>query len=75
MTDTNWAVQPQKLARGLKFQIKRVERLYYLCSENKGANQLYGTTQLVCAFLFVYTKSKFSQDVFQLKDSFSQVSI
>ena len=36
---TNWAVQPQKMARGLKFRIL-VEGLYYPCSENKGADQL-----------------------------------
>ena len=28
------------MARGLKFWIKIVEGLYYLCSENKGADQL-----------------------------------
>ena len=28
------------MARGLKFRIKKVEGLYYLCSEKKGANQL-----------------------------------
>ena len=32
--------QPQKMARGLKFRIFKVERLYYLCSESKGAVQL-----------------------------------
>ena len=32
--DTNWAVQPLKLARGLKFRIYKVEVLYYVCSEN-----------------------------------------
>ena len=42
MSDTNQAVHPQKLARDLKFRIKKVERLYYLCSENKGADQLRG---------------------------------
>ena len=40
--DTNQAVQPQKMARGLKFRIKKVHGLYYLCSENKGADQLRG---------------------------------
>ena len=30
------------MARGLKFRIYVVERLYYLCSENKGADQLRG---------------------------------
>ena len=40
-SDTNLAVQLQKMARGLKFQIYGVEGLYYLCSENKGADQLH----------------------------------
>ena len=39
--DTNQAVQPQKLARILKFWIQEVEKLYYLCSENKSV-QLHG---------------------------------
>ena len=41
-SDTNQAVQLQKMARGLKFRIYKVEGLYYLCSENKGADQLLG---------------------------------
>ena len=41
-SDTNQAVQPQKMARGLKFGIKEEEGLYYPCSENKGADQLRG---------------------------------
>ena len=40
-SDTNQAVQSQKQARSLKFQIYE-EGLYYLCSENKGADQLRG---------------------------------
>ena len=40
LSDTNQAVQLQKMARGLKFRIKKEEELYYLCSENKGADQL-----------------------------------
>ena len=39
-SDTNQAVQLQKMATGLKFRIKEVEGLYYLCSKNKGADQL-----------------------------------
>ena len=39
---TNRAAQLQKMARGLKFRIKKVEGLYYPCSENKGADQLRG---------------------------------
>ena len=41
-SDTNRAVQSQKMARGLKFRIKVGEGLYYPCSENKDANQLCG---------------------------------
>ena len=39
-SDTNWAVQAQKMARDWKFWIQKVEELYYPCSENKGADQL-----------------------------------
>ena len=41
-SDTNRAVQSQKMARGLKFRIYEEEVLYYPCSENKGADQLCG---------------------------------
>ena len=37
-SDTNQAVQPKKMVRGLKLCIEKVEGLYYLCSENKGAD-------------------------------------
>ena len=39
-SDTNQAVQLQKIAKGLKFRINKVEGLYHLCGENKGADQL-----------------------------------
>ena len=39
-SDTNQAVQAQKRARSLKFRTSVEEELYYLCSENKGADQL-----------------------------------
>ena len=38
--ETNRAVQPQKMARGLKFRINVEEGLYYPYSENKDADQL-----------------------------------
>ena len=41
-SDTNRAVQSQKMARSLKFWFKKEEGLYYLCSENKDADQLRG---------------------------------
>ena len=40
-SDTNQAVQLQKMARGLKFRIYKVEGLYYLFGENKGADKLH----------------------------------
>ena len=45
-SDTNQAVQLQKMARGLKFRISKAEGLHYLCSENKGADQLCGYASL-----------------------------
>ena len=39
-SDTNRAVRSQKMARNLSFRIYIVEGLSYLCSENKGADQL-----------------------------------
>ena len=38
-SDTNLTVNSQKMVRGLKFWIYKVEELYYPCSENKGADQ------------------------------------
>ena len=47
-SDTNWPVQLQKMAGTLKFRIEEEEELYYLGSENKGADQLcsYCTSDL-----------------------------
>ena len=39
-SDTNRAVQAQKMAGDGKFWIKKVEESNYPCSENKGADQL-----------------------------------
>ena len=41
-SDTNWVEQPQKIATGLKFRVEEVVELFYLCSENKGADQWRG---------------------------------
>ena len=37
--------------------------MYYLCSENNGADLLPVTSQLICAYVFTYAKSRFSHDV------------
>ena len=42
---------------GLRLEIavsEKVEELYYLCSENKGVDQLHGTLQLTGIFVFTY---------------------
>ena len=62
-SDTNLAVHPQKMARGSKFWIKEVEGLYYLCCENKGADQLPVILQLICTFVFAHAKSRISGDL------------
>ena len=39
--------------RILKFGVEVEEELYYLCSENKGADKLTAVTaQLICVFVF-----------------------
>ena len=58
-SDTNQAEQPQKMARGLKFRTQKVEGLYYLYSENKGADQLHREADLRLCFcigeMFVFS--------------------
>ena len=61
MSDTNRALQPRRWTRSLKFRIYAVEGLTYLCSENKGANQL------VCGFVFAIAKIRFSHDMVHMK--------
>ena len=53
-SDPNLAVQPQKMASALKFQILEVEGLYSLCSENKGAYQLGGDRAADLCLCFCY---------------------
>ena len=52
-SDTNQPVHSQKQASSLKFGVKVEEILYYICSENKGADQLYSycTADLRLCFL------------------------
>ena len=59
-SDTNRAVQSQKMARGLKFRIRVGEGLYYLCSENKDADQLHGNREADLRLCFRIYKIRFS---------------
>ena len=57
-SDTNRAVQPQNMVRGLKVRTLGAEGLYYPFSENKGAV----TAKLICIFVFAYAKNRFSHN-------------
>ena len=62
-SDTNRAVQLQKMVRGLKFRNEKVEGFYYLCSENKGADQPRGYREAdLCLYFCIYAKRWFSDD-------------
>ena len=50
------------MARGLKFCIQKVEGLYYLCSENKGADQLRGHRETDLRLCVRICKSQFSHN-------------
>ena len=65
-SDTNQAVQLQKMARGLKFRIYKEGGLYYLCSENKGADQLRGYREADLRLCFRICKRWFSHDAAQI---------
>ena len=55
------------MARGLKFRIYKVEGLYYLSSENKGADQLRGHHEADLHLCFrIYAKRLFSHDATQM---------
>ena len=66
MSYTNRAVQPQKMAGGLKIQILEVEGLYYLGSENKDADQLCSHCAADLRFCFRICKKRFSHDAAHL---------
>ena len=61
-SDIKRAVQPQKIARGLKIQIKVVEGLNYLYSKTKMLISCAISVQLIGVFVFAYAKSRFSHD-------------
>ena len=46
-----------------------VEGLCFLCSENKGADQL------ICTFVFAYAKSRFSHDLAHFTEEIGDVEI
>ena len=61
-SDTNQAVQLQKMARGLKFRILEEEGLYYLFSDNIGADQLRGYREADLHLCFCICKKPYSHN-------------
>ena len=59
----NRDVHPQKIARGLKFRIQEEEKLYYMCSENKGTDQLRDYWAAYLRLCFCICKNRFSHDL------------
>ena len=54
-SDSNQAVQAQKMARGLKFWLQVEEELYYLIicvAKTKTLISIAVTAKLICAFVF-----------------------
>ena len=56
-SDTNQAVQTQKMARGLKFGNLGSREIVLSMLRKKGADQLRSTAQLFCAFFVAYAKA------------------
>ena len=60
-SNTNRTVQPQKMARGLKFRKKRDCTI--CVAKTKALISCAVTAQLICDFVFAYAKSHFSHEV------------
>ena len=75
--DTNLPVQSQKKVRSLKFWLQVEEELYYLYSENKGADQLRSTVtaKLICAFVFALAKVQSSHDAAHMSNGFFNLTL
>ena len=66
--DTNWAVWPQKMVRGISFS--DLERRGIVLSVKQKTNVLISctvTVQLICAFVFVYATVRFSHEGAHMK--------
>ena len=59
-SDTNQAVQLQKMARGLKFRILKVEDCTIYVAKTKALISFAVTAKLICVFVFAYAKCWFS---------------
>ena len=62
---TNWSVQPQKVARSLKFRIGKKRNCTIRVAEIKVLISFAVTAQLICAFVFAWAEIRFSHDLAQ----------
>ena len=65
-SDTNQPIHPKKKARIINFWLYVEEELYYLCSENKGADQLCSNCKAGLRICFHIGKILFSHDAAHL---------
>ena len=61
--DTNWAVQPQKMARGLECWIKKKRGCTIYVAKTKAMISCRMTAQLIGTFVLAYAKCRFSHNV------------
>ena len=57
-SNINWAMQPQNMARDLKFRIQEVDGLCHLFRENKGADQLFSYSKTDLQLFFRICKKQ-----------------
>ena len=67
-SDTNRAVQSQKMARGWKFWIQKVEELCIRVAKTKALISFAVTAKLICAFVFTYAECWFSHEAAEIYD-------
>ena len=65
-SDTNQAMQSQKMARGLKFRIKKEEGCTIRVAKTKALISFAVTAKLICVFVFANAKCWFSHDAAQM---------
>ena len=61
-SDINRAVQPQKTARSLKFQIYEEDGLYFPVAKTKALISFAVTAKLICDFVFAHANCWFSHE-------------
>ena len=68
-SDTNRAVQPQKMVRDFKFRIRKYRDCTICVAKTKVLISCAVTAQLICGFVFAYAKSRFSHDGAHISDT------